>query len=149
MGIRRKQLLIDDTAPCNITGVAWLDLWQKLAAHSGQGAVTRDEQIACLGSPVGEMRDDTSTALGRMLECSLGPNKCIRDRRPQRLVDAGPNSGGPGPLHPAEYHPTAVELQEPGGRHADCRIHFGAGAAHDFEQLARKPESCAPPGKVS
>jgi hypothetical protein len=43
-----------------------------LAAHSRQGTVARDEQIACLGSAAGEMRHDASATLLYPLDRTAG-----------------------------------------------------------------------------
>src|SRR5262245_29590588 len=95
------------------------------------------------------MSHDASVALLHALDRTAGKHNCIRDRSPQSLVDARPNSGSPGPFDPPEYRATPVKLQEPSARHADRGIHFGAGAAHHREQFARKAETCAAPGKVA
>src|SRR5205809_923465 len=61
MGIGRKQLLLDDTAPGDIAGVPWLDLGPELAAHSGQGTVARDQPIAgCTSTPARRITANSS-----------------------------------------------------------------------------------------
>ena len=51
------------------------------------------------------MRLDASAVLRHALDRTAGKDNCIRDRGPQRLVDARPNSGSPGPLDPADTAP--------------------------------------------